>query len=61
VATIVVTGGLAAAAWAGRAWRESAGPTLPAITDVLDPELVLRGLGLLAAHMGPRPSARVAR
>jgi pantothenate kinase type III len=61
VPTVVVTGGLAAASWAGRAWRESAGPTLPAITNVLDPELVLRGLGLLAAHMSPRPSARVAR
>lgn len=61
VARVVVTGGHAAAAWAQRAWREAAGPSLPAIADVLDPELVLRGLGLLAEHMAARPSAGAAR
>jgi type III pantothenate kinase len=54
---VVVTGGHAGAPWAEAAWRQPAAPVLPAIADVLDPDLVLRGLGLLAEHMGARPSA----
>jgi hypothetical protein len=54
---IVVTGGYAAAPWARRAWCQPAGTGLPAIADVLDPELVLRGLGLLAEHIATRPGA----
>jgi type III pantothenate kinase len=54
---VIVTGGHSAAPWAVDAWRKPAGSGLPAIADVLDPDLVLRGLGLLAEHMGPRPSA----
>jgi hypothetical protein len=53
----VITGGHAAAAWAKRAWLEPAGPGLPPIADRLDPELVLRGLGLLAEHLAQRPGA----
>jgi type III pantothenate kinase len=53
----VVTGGHAAAPWAARAWLASAGPGLPPIADHLDPELVLRGLGLLAEHLAQRPGA----
>jgi type III pantothenate kinase len=55
VARVIVTGGHAAAEWAQRAWREPAGPGLPAVADVLDPQLVLRGLGLLAEHLAARP------
>jgi type III pantothenate kinase len=58
---VVVTGGQSAAGWANAAWRTSAGPGLPVIADVLDPDLVLRGLGLLAEHMGTRPSAGAPR
>jgi type III pantothenate kinase len=54
-ARVVVTGGHAAATWARRAWRESAGAGLPAVADELDPELVLRGLGLLADHLAALP------
>ncbi len=54
---IVVTGGHAAAPWAEAAWREPTAPGLPAIADALDPDLVLRGLGLLAERMAARPSA----
>ena len=54
---VVVTGGHAAAPWAREAWCQPAGPDLPAIADVLDPELVLRGLGLLADHLATRPGA----
>ncbi len=57
---VIITGGHAAASWAERAWREAAGPGLPPIADVLDPQLVLRGLGLLAEHMATRPSAGAA-
>jgi type III pantothenate kinase len=56
-AAVVVTGGHAAAAWAQRAWLEPAGPDLPAIADIVDPELVLRGLGLLGEHLATRPGA----
>lgn len=58
---VVITGGFAAADWARTAWCTAAGPGLPAIADVLEPDLVLRGLGLLAEHMGARPSAGVRR
>jgi hypothetical protein len=54
---VIVTGGHAAAPWASRAWCQPAGPSLPAIADELDPELVLRGLGLLAEHIATRPGA----
>ncbi len=54
---VIVTGGHAAAAWAAQAWCEPASPTLPAIADILDPDLVLRGLGLLAAHLAGRHGA----
>jgi len=54
---VVVTGGYAAASWAEAAWRRPAAPGLPAIADALDPDLILRGLGLLAEHRGVRPSA----
>ncbi|MGD8683564.1 MAG: type III pantothenate kinase [Chloroflexota bacterium] len=54
---IVVTGGHAAAPWAQAAWRRPAAPGLPSIADELDPDLVLRGLGLLAEHIRARVSA----
>lgn len=54
---VVITGGHAAAVWARAAWCRPAGPSLPAIADVLDPELVLRGLGLLAEHLASRTGA----
>ena len=53
---VVVTGGHSSAAWAHTAWRTPAGPSLPAIADTLDPDLVLRGLAMLAEHMAARPS-----
>ena len=59
--TIIVTGGHSAAAWAHKAWATAAGPGLPAIADDLDPDLVLRGLGLLAEHMATRPQAGATR
>jgi type III pantothenate kinase len=58
---IVVTGGHAAASWAETAWCTSAGPGLPAIADELDPDLVLKGLGLLAEHMDARSAAGASR
>lgn len=58
---VVITGGHSAASWAETAWRTPAGDRLPAIADTLDPDLVLRGLGLLAEHMGTRPSAGATR
>lgn len=54
---VVVTGGYAAATWAKHAWLEPADPTLPAIADIVDPDLVLRGLGLLAEHLAAPPGA----
>lgn len=57
---VVITGGHSAAPWAHAAWRSPAGD-LPAIADALDPDLVLKGLGLLAEHMGARPSAGAPR
>jgi type III pantothenate kinase len=58
---VVVTGGHASAAWAHDAWRTPATPDLPPIADALDPDLVLKGLGLLAEHMASRPSAGATR
>ena len=58
---VIVSGGHAAAPWAHTAWRRPAGPGLPAIADVLDPDLVTRGLGLLAEHMRARPNAGASR
>jgi type III pantothenate kinase len=58
-ATVIVTGGLAAAPWAPKAWLEPAGAQLPAIADELDPELVLKGLGLLAERLGTRSAAEL--
>jgi type III pantothenate kinase len=60
-APVVVTGGYAAADWARAAWLEPAGSQLPAIGDVLDPDLVLKGLGLLSGQMAIRPGAGAAR
>lgn len=54
---VVITGGHSAAHWAEAAWRSPAADDLPAIAGALDPDLVLRGLGLLADHMGARSSA----
>lgn len=59
--TVIVTGGYSNADWARAAWRTAAGPSLPAIADELDPDLVLRGLGLLARHMAARPGAGASR
>ena len=58
---VVITGGFSEADWAETAWCTEAGPGLPAIADALDPDLVLKGLGLLAEHLGPRPSAGAPR
>jgi type III pantothenate kinase len=58
-ATVVVTGGLAAAPWATKGWLEPAGAQLPAVADALDPELVLKALGLLAEHLGTRSTAEM--
>jgi type III pantothenate kinase len=58
---VVITGGHSAAPWAQAAWCSPAADDLPAIADALDPDLVLRGLGLLAEHMGARPSAGATR
>jgi type III pantothenate kinase len=46
---VIVTGGASRAAWS-RAWTDSA-PGLPPIADVVDPDLTLRGLGLLGARL----------
>jgi type III pantothenate kinase len=56
-ARVVVTGGHAAAAWARAAWTVPAEPRLAAIADEVDPQLVLRGLGLLADHLAARTHA----
>ena len=58
---VIITGGHSSAPWAEAAWRRPAGDDLPAIADALDPDLVLKGLGLLAEHMGARPSAGASR
>ena len=51
---VIICGGHSAASWAEAAWRTAASPSLPAIADSLDPDLVLKGLGMLAEHMGAR-------
>jgi type III pantothenate kinase len=56
-ARVVITGGYSAAPWAEAAWRTTAGPGLPPIADELDPDLLMRGLGLLAQHMATRPAS----
>jgi type III pantothenate kinase len=53
-ATVVVTGGTSRASWSG-VWLEPLGDR-PAVADVIDPELTLRGLALLHEEL-----ARVAR
>ncbi len=58
---VIVTGGHSAAPWAKAAWQSAAAPGLPAIADVLDPDLVLKGLGMLAQHMAARPPTGAAR
>jgi type III pantothenate kinase len=57
VTRVIVTGGYSAAVWATEAWTSAAGADLPAIADELDPDLVLKGLGLLAEHMATRLQA----
>lgn len=47
---VVVSGGFAAAGWARAAFLEPAGDGLGSIADVLDPDLLLRGLDLLVAR-----------
>jgi type III pantothenate kinase len=58
---VIITGGHCEADWAESAWCTPAGPSLPALADELDHELVLKGLGLLAEHMANRPGAGAAR
>jgi type III pantothenate kinase len=53
---VIVTGGYSAAAWAREAWLEPAAPALPAIASSIDPDLVLRGLGMLSERMATRPA-----
>jgi hypothetical protein len=45
---VVLTGGHSNAAWARRGFVEPAGPGLPPIADHVDPDLLLKGLGMLA-------------
>ena len=58
---VIISGGHASAPWATQAWLEAAGPSLPAIADEIDPDLVLRGLGMLAEHMASAPQAGATR
>ena len=58
---IVITGGHSSASWAEAAWLAPASDDLPVIADALDLDLVLKGLGLLAEHMGVRSSAGASR
>ena len=46
--TVVVTGGASGLSWMRDALLLPAGPSLPAIADVVDPELLLRSLGRLS-------------
>lgn len=48
--TVVATGGVTLSAWARDALLLPAGPGLPPIADAVDPELLLRSLGMLATH-----------
>ena len=54
-ARVVVTGGHAHANWVRTALLDPVGPDLPAVAQVLDPDLVLKGLGLLAEHRAAQP------
>jgi len=49
--TVIATGGVTQAAWARDALLLPAADELPPIVDAVDPELLLRSLGLLAAHV----------
>jgi type III pantothenate kinase len=57
-ARIIVTGGHANADWARRAWLEPGGAHLPPVADELDPDLILKGLGLLAEQLVGKPPER---
>ena len=48
--TVVATGGVTLAGWAREALLQPPGPGRPAIADVVDPDLLLRSLDLLATH-----------
>lgn len=52
--TVVLTGGTSRAAWAS-VWLEPFGDQ-PPIADVLEPDLTLRGLGLLHAELAELPA-----
>ncbi len=58
---VIVCGGHSAAPWAEAAWRTAASPSLPVIADALEPDLVLKGLGMLAEHMGARLTTGASR
>jgi hypothetical protein len=45
---VVLTGGHANTTWARRGLIEPAGPGLPPVADHVDPDLLLKGLGMLA-------------
>ena len=49
-ARVLATGGVTLAAWAREALLASAAPGLPPIADAVDPDLLLRSLGALAAR-----------
>ena len=51
--TVIATGGVTLAAWVRDALLLPAAPGLPPIVDAVDPELLLRSLGLLAARGAP--------
>jgi type III pantothenate kinase len=48
--TVVATGGVTLAGWAREALLQVPGPGREAIADVVDPDLLLRSLDLLATH-----------
>jgi type III pantothenate kinase len=50
-AKVIFTGGHTAAPWAQKAFLESASEDLPAVADIIDPDLVMKGLNLLARQM----------
>lgn len=51
--TVIATGGLTFLPWAREALLRDGGPGFPPIADAVDPELLLRSLGRLAAHAAP--------
>ncbi|MEA2622251.1 MAG: type pantothenate kinase [Chloroflexota bacterium] len=53
LATVVVTGGYARATWSG-VWLEHLGDR-PAIADIVDPDLTIRGLALLHEELAGLP------